>query len=147
MTRWKYLLALVIAFATPVLSTVSSSALPPSVSHKIYIRARVLPTHTIILDRQGNIQQIISNTTGAADVIKVFVGKAAPDTVRPLTPELYTAYLMHSHEADGKIGTIYQAPPLTALVKSNNFMFETIQKQSLVSNAKKLDSTKVSVRY
>lgn len=114
MKRWKYLGAILTVASVPMVWASSSSA-QMVVSKPIIITARVLPTHTIILDSQGNIAQIISNTTDKKPkLIKVYGQRVAKEAERPLTPELYAAYRQDIAKVKRRVGTLYTQTISTA---------------------------------
>ena len=115
MKQWRIGLIILAAVAVPVIGNATTSAQRFVVSEPIYITARVLPTHTVIVNEQGIITEIISNTT--EDVIpKVFVNESLKENERPLTPEIYEQYKDLVSPGESRIGTLYERESLLSLL-------------------------------
>jgi hypothetical protein len=116
MKRWKYI-PVIAAVILPQIAVVPVSALTVQ-SDYIIITARVLPTHTIIIDDQGVIQEIISNTTEDVPAPKVFLNTVSKETAQPYTPTVEAQYKQLITPGHGKVGTLYKRPtPLSLLQK------------------------------
>jgi hypothetical protein len=87
----------------------SASAAVLSVSHKIYIKATVLPAQTIVLNDKGQIEEIISNSEapGQLAVFKTTVSQSSRQTIDDEVLSQYRA-IMAGHTL--KIGLVYSLP-------------------------------------
>ena len=81
--------------------------------NKIYVYGVVLPKHHVIIDENGQIQEIISNTS--EDVTPdIYVGKIAKESQVVLTPEVLAQYNQLVAKGSSHVGTLYKrqiAPP------------------------------------
>jgi len=108
MQRRIYVYIAAIALALPAFALANASANMMIISKPIYIKARVLPTHTVVVDNSGNITKIISNTKENVALVKVFEGKTIQANERPMTKELYAQYKQIAANSPHEIGTIYE---------------------------------------
>lgn len=109
MSRWKLIMfvgLVVVSVSYTLPDTTSAQAAP--VSREIKIQAQVLPTHTVIVDAQGVIQKIISNSTDSSTNITVYVGTVTTTNERAPTPELLIQYAAVMHFAPNRVGVVYQ---------------------------------------
>jgi sugar (pentulose or hexulose) kinase len=78
--------------------------------NKLYVYGRVLPTHYVVINAQGNILQIISNTT--EDVTpRVYIERITKETEVPLTDEINQAYQKEVPKGSSKVGILYENKP------------------------------------
>ncbi len=84
------------------------------------MNGRVLPTHFVIINEDGDILQIISNTTEDVKP-RIFVDKIAADTEVPLTDDVYVFYQYYVPPGTSKVGVLYKSnPPLISTVSILN---------------------------
>lgn len=93
----------------------AASAETISVERKIVVQAKVMPAQYIVIDGQGKIMEIGSNTN--ADVVpQVFLTRPGAENQQPMTPELYAQYrgLVPAGKSHPGVLYKYQAPKLAA---------------------------------
>lgn len=94
---------------------------------KLQVSAQVNPVHSIVVDHNGVIQQIASNTNGTAS-LKVFLNDYNQES--QLSPEIQTQYDRILPNGTAFIGVVYDrdsVPPLLAPTKSSNANGITIE--------------------
>lgn len=69
----------------------SASAQTITRTQKVVLNAVVLPAQYIIINDQGQITEVDSNSSIQA-LPQVYLGSIKPANARPLTPQLYLAY-------------------------------------------------------
>jgi hypothetical protein len=79
-----------------------------SVSHKIYVRAVVAPSRTILVDSNNRIIEIVSNTDQTVEPTAYRGAITAGEQV-PLTAEILDDYQKIMAASAKKTGTLYQA--------------------------------------
>jgi hypothetical protein len=100
------LLLAILAFA-PTVSGGNVSAAPVTVNGgQLEVKARVLPVHTIVVDEQGVITQIFSNTEGEATP-RVYRLSIIAANEQPMTPEIQDEYRRLLPTGSGRIGVLY----------------------------------------
>jgi hypothetical protein len=107
-----FVLVIIAAFALP---TEHATAEPMQVSGgQIRVLARVLPTHYIIVDHQGIITEIASNTDGPATP-RVFLTDVALGQEQPYTSAVQEQYETLVPNGLGHIGILYRYSSLLPL--------------------------------
>ena len=115
---------LLVLFGVSVVWTPSVSA-QTSDGVNIEVHGVVAPARYIVLDEQGNINQILSNTKSAVTPT-VYRQKIANGNEQPLTSRIYNEYLTLLPRTDAGVGVLYQAtvqqkPDLISLVRPIGF--------------------------
>lgn len=108
------LAVLAVAPAAPV-----EAATPTTVAARggqLEVKARVLPVHTIIVDEQGIIEQIFSNTPKDNATPRVYRVSIAAANEQPITPQVDAAYRRLVPAGQSRIGLLYERNPLTAML-------------------------------
>jgi hypothetical protein len=107
-------LLIVPVLAIAVLATGQATAKQP-ITQELHVTA-VVPAHRdIVVDHNGTIQEITSNTL--EDVTPtVYYREVQPDNRRILTSELYKEYRAYVPEGTAKYGVLYKQDILTALL-------------------------------
>lgn len=86
---------------------ISASAETITKSGKINVKARVIPAHTIVIDEQGEVVRITSNTSEEITQPRVFMVQIAAGNEKPLTDDIYKEYRRLVSPRQGKPGTLY----------------------------------------
>ena len=87
------------------------SASTPKYNNKLKVTGVVLPAQYIIVDEQGTILEISSNTTQDVKP-RVYLHTIHKDNVRPLTSEIYRQYRRIVPPGQAKVGVLYQHAPI-----------------------------------
>lgn len=88
----------------------SASAASLSASGQITITARVAPTHYIIVDDSDEIIELVSNTSGPAE-IEVFRGSVKLGNQINLNPKIETRYRVILDAQHLRMGVLYRKQP------------------------------------
>jgi hypothetical protein len=117
MKHMRRLIGFIIALLIPLGISAPVFAETQSVSVQITVTA-VVPSHRdIILDKNGNITEIDSNTK--EDVTPdAYIGSAKPENKVPLTDDLFGQYRQHVPEGTAKYGVLYKRPIIQTLTSA-----------------------------
>ncbi|MGH9856501.1 MAG: hypothetical protein ACRD4B_01535, partial [Acidobacteriota bacterium] len=85
----------------------TAKAQSPTYNNQIQVTGIVLPAQHIIIDRQGNIIEILSNT-GKDVTPKVYLNNISKESIRELTPEIYERYQELVPKGHSHVGTLYK---------------------------------------
>ncbi|HEX8182174.1 MAG TPA: hypothetical protein VF575_01075 [Candidatus Saccharimonadales bacterium] len=106
-----FIAALAITLSTFVVAGGSASAAQLSVVQEIHVTARILPMRRVIVDNNGQILTIMSNTND--DVAPTFFrNKDIPENQLVPSTELTAQYNRLVPAGSGKIGTLYKRGPI-----------------------------------
>lgn len=110
-------IGLIIALLIPLGLSAPVFAETESIGIQITVTA-VVPSHRdIIIDKNGNILEIDSNTK--EDVMPdVYLNKATPENKQPLTPDLYNEYRSHVPAGTDTYGVLYKRPAYTTILSA-----------------------------
>lgn len=87
-----------------------AAAKVPEYNHQLQVTGVVLPAQHIVVDDEGVILQILSNTK--KDVTpKVYTGKISKEALTTMTPEIYEQYRQIVPEGRSRVGTLYERSP------------------------------------
>ncbi len=100
---------------TPQSST-AIAATNPMITQELHVTAKVLPMRRVIVDNQGQILRITSNTTESISPT-VFRGSDTPENQIALSPEIANAYKSLVPSNAG-IGTLYERSIATSFQQS-----------------------------
>ena len=100
-------------------TVVDAEAVPPK--QQLHTSGRVVASQSIIVDDQGTIIQILSNTT--EDVVpKVYLLTIGSSTQQPMTADIFAQYRKHVPEGKSRVGVLYQKSILeSSLVPQETF--------------------------
>jgi hypothetical protein len=117
MKHMRRLFGIIIALLIPLGVSAPVFAETQSVSVEITVTA-VVPSHRdIIVDKNGAILEIDSNTK--EDVMPdVYLNKVAPENKQTLSPEMYAEYRQHVPEGTAKYGVLYKPSPISTLLSA-----------------------------
>lgn len=128
MKQYRSIFILVLVLLTPIATVGTASAAQVSVVQELHVTARVLPMRRVIVDANGQIQQIISNT--AEDVTPtVYFGRDTDANKIPLTDDVQQQYQSLVPQGSGKAGILYTRSLITSqspIKSSVKFDFGTI---------------------
>lgn len=126
-------LSFVLALALILYGGIASAASVTVNGGQIEVRAQVLPAHTIIVDEQGVIIQIASNTVQDVATPRVFLLNTAAANEQPVTQEVYDEYRRLVLPGESKIGVLYEQKLLTNLLQVPAFSLFPVQRQTLLT--------------
>jgi hypothetical protein len=110
------MLSIVISVLVFLHSSAVVKAAPSSNNNQLQVTARVRSAHHVIIDSEGNVIEILSNTT--EDVIpKVYLEKISSETEQPLTDEIMQHYRKLVPLGKSKIGVLYRKSILDSSLK------------------------------
>ena len=79
--------------------------------NEIQVTGRVLPMHSVVVDSNGIVLEILSNTY--EDVLpRVFVDRISLETEIPLNDAVKTQYNALVPQGSSKVGSLYKKPPI-----------------------------------
>ena len=84
---------------------------------KIQVQARVVPAHKIVLDENGAIRQIFSNTAEPVVVPRVYRLSIEAANEIPLDAAVQTDYLRLVPAGQGRTGTLYDRDSVKSLLR------------------------------
>jgi len=93
-----------------------------TVSHKIYVRAEVLPTVTVIVDSKHQIKSVMSNSR--QDVVpSIYINSVTDANKLPFDKRIYAEYKRLVPAESLRIGVIYEQkqPQIGAMSKNLSF--------------------------
>lgn len=114
----------ILALATVLRGGAASAAQVSVNGGQLEVQARVLPQHTVVIDEQGVITQIFSNTTEDIATPRVYRVSIEASNEQPLTLAVYDEYRRLVPPGASRIGQLYarhsiltalQAPALSPL--------------------------------
>lgn len=100
---------------------------------KLNVHAKVLPRHTIVVDEQGLIMQIFSNTAEDVDSPRVYKGEIDAANEQPITPALYDEYRRLVPAGKSRVGLLYERNPIIDLLQLPKFTLFPAQYSSPLS--------------
>jgi hypothetical protein len=83
---------------------------------QLKVEARVLPTHTILVDGEGAIVWVASNTEGNDATLRVYRNQIAAGTEQPLTGEIMDSYRQLIAAGSSRIGILYDRASFRTLL-------------------------------
>ncbi len=95
---------------------------------QLKIQAVVLPAHTVIVDEQGEITLIASNTTEGVEEPKVYRGNAIRGNEQELTPAIFAEYRRFVPEGKSRIGILYDKNSIVNVLIPPKFSLPFSQK-------------------
>jgi hypothetical protein len=98
----------VMAAAVVLISGQSTSAEPVALIQQLEVKGRVLPYHTLIVDENGVLIRILSNTEENDAALRVFLGNVAAKNRLPLAEKTYSQYRQLVPEGFSRIGVLYE---------------------------------------
>lgn len=105
--------ALIVFGAASLVPSQPVSAGAPYNTH-LKVSGIVLPAQQVVVDEQGTIIEISSNTTH--DVMpEVYLNKIAKENARDMTPEIYQQYRRLVPPGHSHVGTLYKHTPIIPL--------------------------------
>lgn len=132
-----FLLAAFIVGATGLSGGRAASAYTLSASGKVHLIGKVAPAHYIIVDGDGTILQVISNTDEDT-VPLVYKDKLIANNQMPLTPAIYDQYRKIVPAGTSHPGVLYKLakpqPAPTSIHSTSGLFLAQVQETSLRNN-------------
>ena len=106
----------VLYFGVCLMLTSVASAETISAERRIVVQAEVMPAQYILVDQQGKVLEIGSNTN--QDVVpQVFLNHPTAGNERPLTPEIYAQYRSFVPAGKSHPGILYKYQIIKTVTK------------------------------
>lgn len=116
------LLFFVLTTAVMITQAGSASAATKTVTGgKLHVQARVLPAHTVVVDDQGAILQILSNTNEDVAIPRVYRNSINTANEVALTPSLHTQYRQLVLAGQSRVGVLYDSGSVFNLLQAPRF--------------------------
>lgn len=113
--------------ATSVLGAVATN------KQQLHTTARVLPAQHIVVNEQGAIVEILSNTT--EDVLpKVYLNRISKNTEQPLTPAIHEQYRLLVPKGASRVGVLYRKSILTPSLRIGNEITTILNQSKMGKN-------------